>query len=69
MGRDILASGESVEISFDTEETARKWDIYVTWVGYDSDEDVYWTGFDLSKISKITLFYNDKTGETWAETE
>jgi len=69
MGRDILASGESVEISFDTEETARKWDIYVTWVGYESDEDVYWIGFDLSKISKITLYYDARKGETWAETE
>lgn len=69
MGKDILADGESVEIFFTTKEKAKKWDIYVTWVGYDSDEDVYWLGFDLSKISKITLYYNQKTGETWAETE
>jgi hypothetical protein len=69
MGRDVLLDGESVDIAFDTEETERKWDIYVTWVGYDEDEDVYWTGFDLSKISKITLYYNNKTGKTWAETE
>lgn len=67
MGRDVLLDGESVDIAFDTEESERKWDIYVTWVGY--DEDVYWTGFDLSKISKITLYYNNKTGKTWAETE
>lgn len=69
MGRDVLLNGESVDITFSTEETARKWDIYVTWVGYGEDEDVYWTGFDLSKISTITLFYDQKTGKTWAETE
>ena len=69
MGRDILADGESVDIVFSTKATAKKWDIYVTWVGYDTDEDVYWIGFDLSKISRITLYYNEKTGETWAETE
>lgn len=69
MGRDVLLNGESVDITFDTEETERKWDIYVTWVGYDESEDVYWTGFDLSKISKITLYYDSKTGRTWAETE
>ncbi|MCE2789849.1 MAG: hypothetical protein LW630_08045 [Saprospiraceae bacterium] len=69
MGRDVLPDGESVDITFDSEETSRKWDIYVTWVGYDEDEDVFWTGFDLSKISKITLYYDLKTGKTWAETE
>ena len=69
MGEDILADGQSVDIFFTTKVKAKKWDIYVTWVGYDSDEDVYWIGFDLSKISRITLYYNQKTGETWAETE
>jgi hypothetical protein len=69
MGRDILPHGQAVDIVFSTKEREKKWDIYVTWVGYDSDEDVYWTGFDLSKISRITLHYNAKTGETWAETE
>jgi len=69
MGKDVLGDGESVDIVFSTKEKAKKWDIYVTWVGYDSDDDVYWIGFDLSKISRITLYYNQKTGETWAETE
>lgn len=69
MGKDVLPDGESVNIIFSTKETAKKWDIYVTWVGYDSDEDVFWTGFDLSEISKITLIYSHKTGETSALTE
>jgi hypothetical protein len=69
MGRQFLKDGETVEISFDSGETAHKWDIYVTWDGYEADEDVYWIGFDLSIISEITLYYNEKSGKTWAETK
>jgi hypothetical protein len=64
---EILENGDTIEISFDGNETIRKWDIYVTWDGYDSSEDVYWTGFDLSVISEITLFYDAKTGKSWAK--
>lgn len=67
MGKDILANGDAVDISFDGDETVKKWDMYVTWVGYESDEDVFWLGFDLSKISEISLYYDHKTGKTWAE--
>ena len=69
MGKDMLAHGEEVDIIFSTEEVASKWDIYVTWDGYESDEDVFWIGFDLSKISIITLYYDAKTNKTWAEYE
>ena len=69
MGKDMLADGEEVDILFSTEEVAKKWDIYVTWDGYESDEDVFWIGFDLSKISKITLYYDASTNKTWAEYE
>jgi hypothetical protein len=69
MGKDMLAHGEEVDIIFSTEEVASKWDIYVTWDGYESDEDVFWIGFDLSKISVITLYYDAKTNKTWAEYE
>jgi hypothetical protein len=66
---EILENGDSAEITFDGSETIRKWDIYVTWDGYDSSEDVYWTGFDLSVVSEITLFYDAKTGKSWAKSE
>ncbi len=69
MGKDLLKDGETVEISFDPGETDKLWDIYVTWHGYDASEDVYWVGFDLSKISEITLFYEHETGKTWATTK
>jgi hypothetical protein len=69
MGKDMLANGDEVDIIFSTDEVATKWDIYVTWDGYESDEDVFWIGFDLSKISIITLYYDAKTNKTWAEYE
>jgi len=69
MGKQLLLNGESVDISFDSQETAKKWDIYVTWEGYEADEDVYWVGFDLSEISEITLYYNAETGKTTAKTK
>lgn len=69
MGKDILANGEVVNITFDGDEKIKKWDMYVTWDGYESDEDVFWLGFDLSVISEITLYYDNKTGKTWAETK
>jgi hypothetical protein len=69
MGKDMLTNGETVSITFDREETAKKWDLYVTWDGYSAEEDVYWTGFELAKIEEISLFYDHKTGKTWAETK
>lgn len=69
MGQDVVLNGESVDVSFHPAETDRKWDIYVTWVGYDASEDVYWVGFDLSKISEIALYYDEDTGKTWAITK
>ncbi len=69
MGKELLLNEESVEVSFDPGETATKWDIYVTWKGYEADEDVYWIGLDLSTISEITLHYEEATGKTWAITK
>ncbi len=69
MKQDMVLNGEQVDITFSTQETARLWDIYLKWDGYESDEDVFWLGFDLSKISIITLFYDAKTNKTWAEFE
>lgn len=67
MGRDVLEDGGSVEITFDPGENTTNWDIYVTWVGYEADEDRFWTGLDLSVISEITLYYDAKSGKTRAE--
>ncbi len=69
MERDMLEDGETVEVSFDGGETDHLWDIYVTWEGYESSEDVFWIGLDLSQISEIELHYDHESGKTWANTK
>jgi hypothetical protein len=62
-----LEDEESVDITFHPKSTAEKWDLKIVWV--DGGDAVEWLGFDLTEISKITLFYNEKTEKTTAETE
>lgn len=66
MGRDTLDDGDYVDISFARREKACEYDLKVV---YDDEETAEWQGFDLCTISKISLRYNRKTGETWAEWE
>ena len=67
--KDGLSDGESVDVEF-TPKAANivKWDLMVSWEDA-SDPDVYWIGYDLSKISKITLKYDHKSNKTSATTE
>ncbi len=62
-----LKDEETVDITFNPEASAPKWDLKIVWV--DGGEAVEWLGFNLSEISKITLFYDEKTDKTTAETE
>lgn len=56
LGRDVLAHGESVDISFSRSETSCAWDLKIV----DSDGDsVSWGNLDLCEISHITLMYED----------
>lgn len=63
-----LENNESIEITFHPKAAKiQKWDLMVVWV--DDDEDVYWRGYKLSEINRITLKYNRETGQTTAVTE
>ena len=62
-----LKDGETLEISFSPKESAKKWDLKIVWV--DGGEAVYWRGFDLSSISKLSLYYDEKKDVTSAKTE
>ena len=66
MGRDILADGEEVEITFSPKERVCYYDIKVVW---DDKSEAEWRQFNLCEVSKITLHYNHKTNETTAEYE
>ena len=64
LGRDVLANGERVEISFPRGESACKHDLKVV---YDDGEEAEWSGFDLCETSVIGLRYDRRTGRTWAD--
>lgn len=66
MGGDVLANGQNVNIQFSRDAKSCVWDLKVI---YDDEEEAEWTGFDLCKVSTISVFYDRKKGETWAEYE
>jgi pyruvate/2-oxoglutarate dehydrogenase complex dihydrolipoamide acyltransferase (E2) component len=56
LGKDTLPTGESVEVKFDRDETAAKWDLRVE---DKQGNGIEWENLDLLKISKLTLHYKD----------
>ena len=62
LGRDTLGNGESVDIEFSRSEKAKHWDIRIE---DKAGESIEWEKFNLSEISKITLFY--KNGKATAD--
>lgn len=66
MGRDVLAAGEAVDISFSRRERTCKWDLKVV---YDDQSSAEWEGFDLCATHKIIIYYDRKKDETWAKYE
>jgi len=65
--KEPLKDGESLEISFESEHKSKKWDLRIVWV--DEGAPVIWKGYDLTEISKLTLFYDPKTDVTSAKAE
>ena len=64
LGIDVLADGESTEISFSRSTNACKWDLMIK----DEDGDqVEWNDLNLCEISEVTLYWKD--GKAWAETK
>ena len=64
LDEDVLESGQTLNISFDTDSRQRYWDLRI--VDEEDDETIF-EHFDLSRIRKITVFYED--GEMQAEYE
>ena len=59
LGRDTLASGQSVEITFSPKEKAANWDLKVT----DQDgNSIEWENLNLMEISEVTLHFNNGKG-------
>lgn len=66
LGQDVLDDGERLNISFPKRAGSCRWDLRVV---YDDADEAEWYDFNLCTTSKITIFYNRKTGETRAEYE
>lgn len=66
LGQDILENGASVDIVFDPSDV----ELYDIKVVYKVDESsAVWYGFDLTKLNKITIFYDAESDKTTAESE
>src|SRR6185295_6771842 len=62
LGKDTLADGESVEITFSRKETAKLWDLKVV----DKEgTSIEWENLNLLEISEVTLHFKD--GKATAE--
>jgi hypothetical protein len=66
MGRDVLSNGAYVQIRFGKRENICLYDLLIV---FDDQEEAEWNKLNLCQVSRITLFYNRKTGETTAEYE
>ncbi len=65
MGMDVLAPGDSIDISFDGYNRKNcYWDIMIT---DENDDGLTWEGLNLCEIWRVTLRWNGKKG--WADLE
>lgn len=64
LGRDTLAAGASVNVTFSDRDSRSNWDLKIV----DEDGDTLeWTNLKLNQISKVTLYWKD--GKGWADIE
>jgi hypothetical protein len=64
LGQGQLEDGQYVEITFNT--NACRWDLKVV---YDDNDTSVWENVNLCQISKLTLFWDRKAGQTRAVPE
>ncbi|MSP49416.1 MAG: argininosuccinate lyase [Alphaproteobacteria bacterium] len=64
LGKSSMDDDEVVPIVFSRKERTCDWDLKVTYE--DDNSSVIWRGFDLCKVTKITIKYNRKTDTTSA---
>lgn len=67
LGKHTIANGEAWKISFPRSKSQCVQDMMI--VFEDDGSKVVWENFNLCEITRITLTYNRKTGETRAATE
>jgi hypothetical protein len=62
LGKDTLADGESMEITFGKHDRAHHWDLRVE---DQKGNFLTWENLDLMKIEEVTLHFKD--GKAWAD--
>jgi hypothetical protein len=62
LGKDTLANGESLEITFGKHDRAHHWDLRIE---DEKGNSVTWENLDLMKIEEVTLHLKD--GKAWAD--
>jgi hypothetical protein len=64
LGKDTLADGDSLKITFEDREKHVHWDLKVT----DKDgNSLEWEDLNLVEIDEVTLHWDAKAGKGWAD--
>lgn len=64
LGKDTLASGESLKITFDDRDKHSHWDLKVT---DHEGNSLEWYDLNLAEIEEVTLHWDAKAGKGWAD--
>ena len=67
LGRGTLGDAQKLDITFPDTTKSCTWDLKVVYS--DDDSTAVWHNLNLCDISKVTVHYNRRTGETTAKTE
>src|ERR1700691_4080155 len=62
LGKDTLANGDSLEITFGKHDRAHHWDLRIE---DEKGNTLTWENLDLMSISEVTLHFKD--GKAWAD--
>jgi hypothetical protein len=62
LGKDTLANGDSLEITFGKHDRAHHWDLRIE---DEKGNTLTWENLDLMKIEEVTLHFKD--GKAWAD--
>jgi hypothetical protein len=62
LGKDTLASGDKLDITFPSRTRAKQWDLRVE---DEKGNSLTWESIDLLEVSEVTLHYKD--GKAWAD--
>lgn len=66
---DTLSNGQTLHIRFRPDIESVYWDLCIEWYEDEDADEVYWKNIKLDEVSRITLYYDKKSGKTSAKME